>query len=108
MARQSIPAEVKKQVEAIVDRFNHEAIRDPGRFFVLRYRGTCVYLDRRRSGRAFQRGRIQYTGAMDEWDFAIFKYSTESYDPDEWMFPGSQYLNGTVEGALKACVEAYP
>jgi hypothetical protein len=44
---------------------------------------------------------------MDEWEFAIFKYSSETYDPDEWMFPGSQSLNGTVEGALKACAAAY-
>lgn len=108
MARQSIPVEVKKKVDAIVDRFNREVIRDPSRFFVLRYRGTYAYLDRKGSGRAFQRGRIQYTGAMNDWDFAIFKYSTETYDPDEWMFPGSEYLDGTVEGALKACVEAYP
>ncbi len=108
MARQGIPVEVKKQVEAIVDRFNREVIRDPSQFFVLRYRGTYVYLDRGEWSRAFQRGRIKYTGAMDEWGFAIFKYSTGSYDPDEWMFPGSGYLDGTVEGALKACVEAYP
>lgn len=107
MARQSIPADVKKQVEAIVDRFNREVIRRPSEFFVLRYRGIYIYLDRG-VGRAVQRGRIEYTGAMDEWDFAIFKYSTDSYDPDEWMFPGSEYLDGTVEGALKACVEAYP
>ncbi len=30
------------------------------------------------------------------------------YDPDEWMFPGSGYLDGTVEGAMKAGLEAYP
>ena len=26
----------------------------------------------------------------------------------EWMFPGSQYLDGTLEGAMRAGLEAYP
>lgn len=30
------------------------------------------------------------------------------YDPNEWFFPGSGYLDGTVEGAMKAGLEAYP
>ena len=45
---------------------------------------------------------------MNEWEFAIYKYSDERYDPNEWMFPGAEYLNGTIEGALKAGLEAYP
>jgi len=36
------------------------------------------------------------------------KYSDERYDPDEWMFPGAESLDGTIEGALKAGLEAYP
>jgi protein involved in sex pheromone biosynthesis len=107
MTKQSIPGEVKQQVDAIVERFNHEIIQDAHRFFETRYRGLYVYLDRRDGHIVSQRGRIKNTGAMDEWEFAIFKYSSETYDPDEWFFPGSQYLNGTVEGALKACAAAY-
>lgn len=108
MAKQSIPDEIRKQVDATVDRFNREVIRDSRRFFVTRYRGPYVYLDRKEGKRVSQRGRIRYGGGMKKWEFAIFKYSSETYDPDEWMFPGSEYLDGTVEGALKACVEAYP
>jgi hypothetical protein len=44
---------------------------------------------------------------MNGWDFAIFKWSTETYDPDEWMFPGSDLVDGTVEGAMRAGLEAY-
>jgi len=44
---------------------------------------------------------------MNEWQFAIFKWSTEKYDPNEWMFPGSGLADGTVEGAMKAGLEAY-
>ena len=52
--------------------------------------------------------RLTYTGDMAGWEFAIFKWSIERYDPDEWLFPGSQYLDGTIKGAMKAGLEAYP
>jgi hypothetical protein len=45
---------------------------------------------------------------MDNWGFAIYRYSRNFYDPDEWMFPGANFVNGTVEGAMKAGMEAYP
>jgi hypothetical protein len=45
---------------------------------------------------------------MDTWEFAIYKYSDERYDPDEWMFPGAGDVDGTIEGAMKAVLEAYP
>ncbi len=31
-----------------------------------------------------------------------------SYDPDEWFFPGSESVDGTVAGAMKAGLAAYP
>ncbi len=53
-------------------------------------------------------GRLKYNGQMDKWEFAVFKYSREFYDSDEWMFPGASQLDGTIEGALKAGLEIYP
>jgi hypothetical protein len=44
---------------------------------------------------------------MDNWGFAIYKYSDNCYDPEEWFFPGEQYVDGTVTGAMKAGMEAY-
>ncbi len=41
-------------------------------------------------------------------DFAIFKWSREDYDPEEWFFPGVEHVDGTIEGAMKAGLEAYP
>jgi len=38
----------------------------------------------------------------------IFKYSDERYDPEEWLFPGGGHVDGTVEGAMRAGLEAYP
>lgn len=108
MSKQRISDEIKQQVDAIVKQFNAKHLRDERRFFETRYRGLYAYLDRRDGNTVSQRGRIKYTGTMKDWEFAIFKYSSETYDPDEWMFPGSEYLDGTVVGALKACAEAYP
>ncbi len=45
---------------------------------------------------------------LHPWEFSIFKWSSEQYDPDEWMFPGSEEIDGTVEGAMKAGLAAYP
>ena len=45
---------------------------------------------------------------MEKWSFAIYKYSDERYDAEEWFFPGVGHINGTLEGAMKAGLEAYP
>jgi hypothetical protein len=45
---------------------------------------------------------------MDNWKFAIYKYSSGNYDPEEWLFPGYGFVDGTVEGAMNAGLEAYP
>jgi len=52
--------------------------------------------------------RLTWTGAMDKWDFAIYKYSDEQYDPEEWFFTGAVKVYGTVTGAMEAGMEAYP
>jgi len=52
-------------------------------------------------------GRLTYNGQIDNWDFAVFKYSREIYDPNEFMFPGYEELDGTIEGALNAGLQLY-
>ncbi len=108
MRGKGIPESVKEQVGKIVERFNEESIGDPDRHYSARYRGNYLYLDRIEYGKAGSICRLKFNGKMDNWDFAIFKYSSESYDPDEWFFPGSESVDGTVEGAMKAGLEAYP
>ena len=51
---------------------------------------------------------MEYFKEINEWEFAIFKWSSESYDPDEIFFPGIELVDGTIEGALKAGMAAYP
>ncbi len=38
--------------------------------------------------------------SMDQREFAIFRWSSKKYAPDEWMFPGSEFVDGTIEGAM--------
>ena len=108
MRSKGIPGSVREKVEKIVERFNEESIGNPDRYYAVRYRGKYLYLDRIEYGEAGPICRLEFNGRMDNWDFAIYKYSTESYDPDEWFFPGSESVDGTVEGAMKAGLKAYP
>jgi hypothetical protein len=103
-----IPDEVKTDVAAIVEHFNTAVIRNPHCVYVPRYKGKFLYLDRRDYGRLSPICRLEYTGNMQEWYFAIYKYSDERYDAEEWFFPGAEHVDGTIEGAMKAGLEAYP
>jgi hypothetical protein len=51
--------------------------------------------------------RLKYGGGMGNWTFAIFKYSSNYYSETEWFFPGSNLVDGIVEGAMSAGMEAY-
>jgi hypothetical protein len=107
-ATRGIPDEVKTHVAAIVQHFNTTVIRNPHCMYVPRYKGKFLYLDRQDYGRLHPICRLEYTEKMEDWSFAIYKYSDERYDAEEWFFPGAGHVNGTLEGAMKAGLEAYP
>jgi hypothetical protein len=102
-----IPDEVKTHVATLVEHFNTTAVRNPHCLYVPRYKGKFLYLDRRDYGRLHPVCRLEYTGKMEDWSFAIYKYSDERYNAEEWFFPGSEHVDGTIEGAMKAGLEAY-
>jgi hypothetical protein len=104
----AIPESIQQQVNEIVQKFNRRIIKDPNRYYVPRFKGKYLHLDRVSIRRPERICRLKYNGQIDNWDFAIFKYSDMVYDPDEWAFPGSNFIDGTVEGAMKAGLEAYP
>ena len=108
MARKAIPDSIRKQAQEIVGQFNKEELASGNIYYTVRFRGKYLYLDRYSYGRSGPICRLTYNGAIDNWEFAIFKYSDERYDPEEWMFPGSGHVDGTIEGAMKAGLEAYP
>jgi hypothetical protein len=53
-------------------------------------------------------GRLEWNGDSEKMDFAVYKYSRDGYDANEFLFPGSNRLNGTIEGAMRAGFEIYP
>jgi hypothetical protein len=108
MAGTRIPDEVKTQIAERITAFNQAVVQDPDVSYLPRYRGAFLYLDRCDYGQVGCIGRLTYTGSLDHWEFAIYKYSAERYDPDEWLFPGAEDLDGTLEGAMRAGLAAYP
>ncbi|MBU1660087.1 MAG: hypothetical protein KKD28_01285 [Chloroflexi bacterium] len=109
MARKpTIPNEVRTEVERIVVEFNSKNLAKRGAGYSVRFRGNYTYVDRGEYGSPSPICRLTYNGAMDNWGFAIYKYSNESYDPEEWFFPGAGEVDGTVEGAMRAGLMAYP
>ncbi len=108
MASKTVPAKVKQAVQDIVDRFNGKDLSRSDMAYSARFRGKHVYLDRDDGSGPGPICRLAYTGDMNKWEFAIYKYSSDQYDPEECWFPGGELVDGTVEGALKAGMRAYP
>ena len=107
MPRKGVPNEIQQQVADIVKLFNEAEIKDPNRFYIPRYKGKFLYLDRKEYRQTSHVCRLEYTGDINHWDFSIYKYSDGRYDNEEWFFPGAQHVDGTVEGAMRAGLEAY-
>ena len=87
--RASIPDDVKREVEAIVERFNRENSSRDDCYYETQFKGPYCYLYRADYGRLGPIFRLEYTGKVDGWEFAIFKWSSERYAPNEWAFSGS-------------------
>ncbi|MCK9401610.1 MAG: hypothetical protein M0Q51_16675 [Bacteroidales bacterium] len=109
MAKTKIPEDIQEKANRIIADFNSKTYKKKsGMEYYAIYKGNFLYLNRREGDRDGPIARLKYTGKFDDWNFAIFKWSSERYDPDEVFFPGEQHLDGTIEGALKAGNAAYP
>ena len=107
MSATAIPVEVKEEALRDIARFNEEVLANSECRYLPRFKGKYLYLDRDDSGRGEPICRLEYNRRKRLWEFAIYKYSDERYDPEEWFFPGSDLVDGTIEGALKAGMQAY-
>ena len=107
MAKKAIPDEIKQQAIQRIDRFNEKELARTRFCYVPRWRRGFLYLDRIDDGTPGPICRLTFTGDIDKWQFAIFKYSSQRYDPEEWWFPGAECVDGTIEGAMKAGMKAY-
>lgn len=97
--QRAIPLQIEEEIATRIGAFNEE--EDCSYSFEIR--GKFIYLSR--DGGPI--GRCTYNGDLEKMDFAIYKYSSGKYDPDEFFFPGAGCLDGTVEGAMEAGLEAY-
>ena len=109
MSKTKIPMDVQNKVKIIIEDFNKKTFpKTPELFYYATFKGDFLYLNRNEGKMDSPIARLKYNGNFTDWGFAIFKWSSERYDPDEFMFPGVKYANGTIEGALKAGHAAYP
>jgi len=108
MAKKVISDETRKQISKIVQAFNEKELAGTGVEYSTRYRGKYLYLDRSTFGRKEPICRLEYNGKIDDWDFAIFRWSTERYDGEDWSFRGFYLYERTIESALRVGMVAYP
>jgi hypothetical protein len=104
-----IPEDVKEAIAQRVFDFNkaHQSA------FQVVFKGKFCFLSKvTRSfwGKEIETklGRLEWTGDVENWAFAVFRYGREFYDPNEFMFNGAQEIDGTIEGAMRAGFELYP
>lgn len=102
-----ISKEIKEEVNKIIEKFNNKDLKNRDIKYFAEYKGKYLYLKIAEPTVINQVSRLEYTGDFEDWGFAIFKWSSEKYDADEWMFPGSEHLDGTIKGAMKAGIGAY-
>lgn len=104
-----IPVSVVQEIEMRVDAFNKKHMAKKDSVYVPKIKGKYVYLMRTMYDDSLEHVcRLKYGGNIDSMDFAIYRYSIEAYDSDAWGFDGEKFVDGTLEGAMKAGLEAYP
>ena len=110
LKKQLIPESVKQEVNKIIDHYNLTVYRKYKYIkFIAEFRNNFLYLKRKEfEGVISPIARLTYTDRMDKWKFAIYKWTLDGYDPDDWFFPGCEFVDGTIMGALKCGDEAYP
>jgi hypothetical protein len=106
----SIPSQQRREAESIFERFNREVLGGGEVRYAARFKGLYLYLDRIDFSGAEMAPicRLKFTGEATDWQFAIYKYSRDIYDPGEAWFWGYEKVDGKIEGALCAGLAAYP
>jgi hypothetical protein len=104
-----IPATIQKEIEIRVQAFNTEKLARKPNKYVPKIKGKFVYLMRTLNDGSLEHVcRLTYNGNLEDMEFVIYRYSIEKYDPNEMFFDGYKHVDGTLEGAMKAGLKAYP
>lgn len=100
--KQAIPIEIQEEVQKLIDEFNNSELKESTsllsaffskkikRGYSARFRGKFLYLDRTDRNEPLPICRLTWNGKMDDWDFAIYKYSSDKYDSEEGFFLGKK------------------
>lgn len=107
MKQQDIPEEIRNQAIKTIDTFNSKILKNRNQI-IPDFEGKFLFLNRNEGGQLNPLVRLEYKGNLNNWKFAIFKWSTEIYDDEDFFFPGSEFIDGTIEGSIKAGIKAYP
>jgi hypothetical protein len=109
MAKKAIPDELRAEVEAIIAQYNEDTYKKRKKdvYYFAVFKGKFLYLNRQEYHLLSPIARLAYTPETQYWSFAIYKWSRSNYDSEEFFFPGSELLDGTILGAMKAGDEAY-
>ncbi len=103
-----IPIEIQGDLQNRADIFREDFVPKVSWRFIADARGKFIYIRRYMSDGSRQNlGRLRYSGDVNQMTFAIYKYKTEKYELKADFF-GASHLDGTLEGALRAILEAYP
>lgn len=103
---ETIPKNIMDQTIEAVKKFNEKQFLEGDMEYLANIDGKYVYLKMRRKKSLSPIARIEFTGDPKGWKFAVYNPSTESFSEDA-KFPGAEYIDGSVEGAMKAGVSAF-
>ena len=87
-----IPPEAMQRLAEAIERIGDpdlELLENVGRYCYITHAGSPLC-------------RLGYRGELDVWDFAIYKYSTQSYAPGTDLFPLYDEINRCFRTAMNA------
>jgi len=103
-----IPLMVHGDLQYRADAFVTDIVPTAPWRIIVDARGKFIYVRRlMKDGSNQNLGRLVYNGDTENMPFAIFRNRTGKYD-SKGDFSGAQYLDGTLEGAIRAILESYP
>jgi hypothetical protein len=97
MAKHIKIEEIFKEAEKSIDFFNK---KNKYQYSIIAKRGFFILC---RNGII---GKLKFNRETKLWGFSIYSYSDNCY-LENAFFPGVELLDGTLEGAMKAGLEAY-
>lgn len=102
--KQALPQKFLLKSNKGLPAFNKKHLKN----YWFKVRGNQIYIIRSNfRGESENICRLTYVGNIEKLSFAIFRYSNNKYDPFAF-FPGMEYVDGSLEGAMKAIAVAYP